>query len=702
MEARDSEAAAWIRTRPIAVELAVALDNWAMARRENWTRAHREGSGNNDGSWRDLLAVARAADPDPLRTQVRQALETSDRAALERLARTVAATDLPATTLHLIGGALEELRAFAPAIALLREGQRRYPGDFWLNQRLGLLLDKAKPPQRQEALRFLSVAVALRPQSAGAYLNLGLALDRQGRVDEAIAACRQAIELRPFEAKAYRSIVPLLQKQGRPEEAVSLCRKAVELKPDSVEAYANLGNALREQGKLSEAVEAFHKAIELDPSNFDPYGGLANTLRLQGRLDEAVAACRKTIALKPDCEEAYNQLAIAFKEQRRTDEAVAAWHKAIELNPDYVTGYWNLGGLLDDLGRTDEAIAMCRKAIELKPDEAEAHCNLAAALLHQGRRDEAVAAFRKAIELKPDLANAYDGLGNALEEQGRLDEAMTVFRKRIELQPNDPDGYYNLGIVLKGQGRVDEAMAAYRKAIALKPDYAEAYCNLANLFQGQEKFEEALAHYQRGHELGSRNPRWSYPSAQWVSRCERLVALDRKLPAILKGKVQPTDVAERLDLASICCRAGKQRYAVAARFFAEAFEAQPALADDLQRGCRYSAACAAALAGCGRGMDAADLGDEERTRLREQALRWLRADLNAWHEQRGRESDKIRPLVVKTLQHWMLDTDLTGVRSSEGLARLPEAEQQRWREFWGDVQRLLDQVKINAPAASRR
>ena len=39
-----------------------------------------------------------------------------------------------------------------------------------------------------------------------------------------------------------------------------------------------------------------------------------------------------------------------------------------------------------------------------------------------------------------------------------------------------------------------------------------------------------------------------------------------------------------------------------------------------------------------------------------------------------------------------------GVRGPEALARLPEAERQAWRQFWGEVQRLLDRAAAT-PAA---
>ena len=102
--------------------------------------------------------------------------------------------------------------------------------------------------------------------------------------------------------------------------------------------------------------------------------------------------------------------------------------------------------------------------------------------------------------------------------------------------------------------------------------------------------------YRRGHELGTRQPGWRYPSAQWVAEAERLAALAARLPALLKGEDRPKDVADRLAIAQMCY--DTKRHAAAARFWAEALAADPKLGDDRQAGHRYNAACAAALAGC--------------------------------------------------------------------------------------------------------
>ena len=73
---------------------------------------------------------------------------------------------------------------------------------------------------------------------------------------------------------------------------------------------------------------------------------------------------------------------------------------------------------------------------------------------------------------------------------------------------------------------------------------------------------------RRGHELGSRQPGWRYPSARWVAEAERLAALADRLPALLKGEDRPKDVPERLAIGQMCY--DTKRYAAAARFWAEA------------------------------------------------------------------------------------------------------------------------------------
>ncbi len=176
-----------------------------------------------------------------------------------------------------------------------------------------------------------------------------------------------------------------------------------------------------------------------------------------------------------------------------------------------------------------------------------------------------------------------------------------------------------------------------------------------------------------------------------MRQCERQVELDGKLPGFLEGKTTPASHAERIELADIC--SFKRLNRAAARFYDEAFAAQPKLADQSGTFHRYNAACAAALAGCGHGKDADKLDGNERSRLRRQAVDWLRADLDAWRRRLDKEPDKFRPIIVEEMQQWLADTDFTGVRGPEALAKLPEAERPAWQELWSGVADTLAQAR---------
>jgi serine/threonine protein kinase/Flp pilus assembly protein TadD len=413
---------------------------------------------------------------------------------------------------------------------------------------------------------------------------------------------------------------------------------------------------------------------------------LAYELWKSGRPAEAIRYYTAALALRPDNPGIYVNRGSALRDAGEVNAAIVDFQQAVALAPRYAVAHNNLGNALRAKGQVDDAIAAYRVAIRLKKDLPEAHSGLGNALRDQGQLDEAIAAYREAVRLKKDYAEAHNNLGNALRDKGQVDDAIGAYREAIRLKKDLPLAHNNLGLALTAKGQLDEAIAAYREAIRHKPDFAEAHCNLGSLLRRQGRFVEALKALRHGHKLGSQRPDWRYPSASWVQQAERLVAHD-KLPDVLSGKVQPADTAERLALARFC-QEHKKRYAAAARFYAEAFVAEPKLIGAQPSGHRYNAACAAALAGCGQGEDAKSLDDKERTRLRRQALDWLRAELAGWRRLLENEPAKARAAVMQQLQHWQNDPDFAGVRGSKALGQLPAAERPGWQKLWQEVEEL--------------
>jgi serine/threonine-protein kinase len=513
--------------------------------------------------------------------------------------------------------------------------------------------------------------------------------------DPAVWGKRAALEQLAREANAAELSPQLLAALGfvlmtSGADPVPLLTTAQERHPADFWLNFHLGYALVKAKREEEAVGYYRVALALRPGTSAVHSNLGAALKDKGRLDDAIREYRRAIDFDPKCALAYTNLGLALQDKGRLDDAIQAFRTAIDLDPKDAPAHLNLGIALFEQGRLAEAGAAYRKAIDLKPDFAKAHVNLGNALSEQGRLPEAVAAFHKAIDLKPDDALPHYNLGIALLKQGRLAEAGAACRKAIELKPDLAEAHVNLGLALFKQGRLAEAGAACRKAIELKPDYAEAHCNLGHALRDQGHFRQALQALQRGHALGAKNPRWPYPSAAWVRRCQRLADLDARLPALLRGDDRP-QAGEHLVLADLCLV--KRLYAAAARFFADGFADQPRLAEDLRAGHRYNAACAAALAAAGQGQDAGPLDDKGRARLRRQALDWLRADLAAWTKVVDQGPAQARPVGRQTLRHWQKDPDLAGLRDPDALAKLPEAEREACRKLWADVGALLKRAQ---------
>jgi tetratricopeptide (TPR) repeat protein len=241
-----------------------------------------------------LAAVARAADPDPGRNGLRAAFGRPPgeaAAALKKLAANGKFLEQQsAASLVLLAGRLKAVGEGARSAAVLRSAWQRFPGDFWVNFDLGLSLwsDSNRHYERpEEAVRFLTVAVAARPSSFATHYNLGKALYLQGKLDESIAASRQAVKLYPKGSNAHYMIGLALFKQGKLDEAIGWFRKAIKLYPEHALAHLNLGSALGFPGKLEEAIACYRQAIKLDPKEVGVHHYLATAERMaavQGKL----------------------------------------------------------------------------------------------------------------------------------------------------------------------------------------------------------------------------------------------------------------------------------------------------------------------------------------------------------------------------------------------------------------------------------
>ena len=494
------------------------------------------------------------------------------------------------------------------------------------------------------------------------------------------------VRLRPDDGRHWGCYGRLLKERGdRPGSTAALdegrrdpAPKRSGSSPTTPTAHYNLGIALHDQGKLDEAIAEYREAIRLKPDYAEAHYNLGIALSDQGKLDEAIAEYREAIRLKPDSADAHNNLGIALQDQGKLDEAIAEYREAIRLKPDYAEAHNNLGIALQrpgEAGRGDRRSTARRSGSS--PTTPRPTSTSASPCATRGSWTRRSPNTARRSGSSPTTPRPTPTSASPCKPRGSSTEAIAEYREAIRLKPDYAEAHFNLGIALSDQGKLDEAIAEYREAIRLKPDYAEAHCNLGRRSRGTRPVHRIAGGAERGPRAGLAAPDWRYPSAEWVRQAERLVALEGRLPAILRGKDRPANADEALALADLCYQ--KQLYGASARFWQEAFKTDPKLAEDLKAGNRYNAACAAALAGSGKGKDEPAPDDAAKARWRNQALDWLKADLAAWAKVLESGPPQARPSIRQTLQHWKVDPDLAGIRDEPALARLPADEQKACR-----------------------
>ena len=220
---------------PVAVELAGALDQWIFIRRRAIPPAPPGRNSPEDDGVRQLLAVAKAADPDPWRNRLRDALGRRSKQApatrdtLRQLAAEADPENLPEASVTRLAFALSSVEDVETAVSLLARAERVHPDDFWLNADLARLM--IRTGRLEEAIRYYSVAVAIRPRSGIARNGLADALHRIGRLDDAAATLRRAVQLRPDDVWVHVGLGSVLLELGSPEDAQAQFREAESIRP---------------------------------------------------------------------------------------------------------------------------------------------------------------------------------------------------------------------------------------------------------------------------------------------------------------------------------------------------------------------------------------------------------------------------------------------------------------------------------------
>jgi tetratricopeptide (TPR) repeat protein len=171
--------------------------------------------------------------------------------------------------------------------------------------------------------------------SAFVQMNLGDALARKGRSDEAMVHYEEAIRLQPNYADAYYNRGNVLFTMGRTDEAIADWERTLEIQPNDADAHTGLGNALLRKGSLKEAIAHYEKALAIAPQDPHSRNNIAWVLATASDASvrdgaRAMGFAQEAVHLSSGREPRFlRTLAAAYAESGRFSEALAVAQQAV-------------------------------------------------------------------------------------------------------------------------------------------------------------------------------------------------------------------------------------------------------------------------------------------------------------------------------------------------------------------------------------
>ena len=184
-----------------------------------------------------------------------------------------------------------------------------------------------------------------------------------------------------------------LQAQGKLNEAIALYQKFLKDFPNDAQTHFNLGTAYQEQNKMNEALQEYKKAVKLAPENKEFKEAVnsletainsgafkaaqardvlqqAVTLQESGKLDQAISKYQEALRIDSQNGQIHFNLATAYHAKNKLPEAISEYKESYKLDPaNYPEANYFVASLLESQAKSAEAILFYKRYLEDQPNQ---------------------------------------------------------------------------------------------------------------------------------------------------------------------------------------------------------------------------------------------------------------------------------------------------------------------------------------------
>jgi len=222
---------------------------------------------------------------------------------------------------------------FSKALNLLGASENNYSHDaqYWETLALTQGMSGNNDGCKNSCLK----AIKLNPNNIGTYINLGVAQQNLGLLNEAQESLNKALNIDRSHPQVQNNMGAIHILKSEYSLAKPYIVKAISLQPNYSEAHSNLGEIFKHFHDNDKAINSYLKSIELNANNINAHIGLGTLYSFQALYDMAENYLNYAIKLNPYHSVALFNLGFLNYLKKSYKEAANYFKDTLAVDPDH-------------------------------------------------------------------------------------------------------------------------------------------------------------------------------------------------------------------------------------------------------------------------------------------------------------------------------------------------------------------------------
>lgn len=335
----------------------------------------------------------------------------------------------------------------------------------------------------QESLVFFDQSIDSEPFNVLVWEKKAIALQRLGRIEEAIEANNVAVQFYASTLEEY-----LKKKENQLSSHSDHSNSSSEqtnynVDEEEINRLFKEGIEFYQLGQFSLALEYFDEILEVNPENFNSWNTKGSIFRQMGNLEDALFCFDKALEFNPEFNLAWNNKGDYYYQIGNFKEALICFNKVIEISPDFYLTWYKKGRIHLENQEWNEALNCFNKSLELNSKFPLAWQSKGKVLSHNNEFEKAIICYDQALKFNPHSAEIWNDKGNVFARLNQFENGLFAYNKALEFSDNQLwMAWLNRGILLYPLDGYEAAIQCWEEGLNSldinHPEYNKACGNL--------------------------------------------------------------------------------------------------------------------------------------------------------------------------------------------------------------------------------